>query len=617
MRVTGIIFFALSLLFFSGCSSTSNQSSLQDELTIYGITLGSTKDDVVDKFGVPTTKKQRDKVIQYKYKDYDFLFANDSVVSITSGDIEFKSNRGIGIGGTYQEVIDAYKDFELLQIDIDREPVIIIKSGSNLIVFNFNIEITDMIKESNKLHKDYNQLNKVYRMSFIRVENLKQLMGKSFEDLKGSVESNANKTINQTNYSSIGDSSGIENTLEGAVYANDIEKVRYLLSNGANPNTTDFEGRSILWIAKNEGFNEIADLLEKSGAKSVDDSVVEITKAIKESDATKVTQLLNNGVDPNSLSGEGYPLLTYSIMLNNLEVTGLLLDRGANPNKTEEKAFMTPLMRAAFEGNMEIVKTLVEAGADVNATNFLGETALMKAVNYDSADVVEYLLSKGANPNLQDNQGKTASDLAMDYGSQQTSNILSSKKIPDNGGGYFRYSFELNDKDGKPFIVRIFSDNESTYVEQTGWAGANEGDRIYKGRYLMNLSEIGKVKGQPLKLFDEAEIEFNSSREMVYKIKSNFSGQPDILVVTQHGSSSGVIARFFYVRAGELRPIKIKWPEEQTMELFLQDVQNPEYMVFKTKDYSNVDGKTYFFSWSFDTKEDMWFLTETKVEQFN
>ncbi|WP_242773441.1 hypothetical protein [Brevibacillus parabrevis] len=75
MRVTGIIFFALSLLFFSGCSSTSNQmnqSSLQDELIIYGITLGSTKDDVVDKFGVPTTKKQRDKVIQYKYKDYDF-----------------------------------------------------------------------------------------------------------------------------------------------------------------------------------------------------------------------------------------------------------------------------------------------------------------------------------------------------------------------------------------------------------------------------------------------------------------------------------------------------------------------------------------------------------------
>ncbi|WP_338463077.1 hypothetical protein V5G20_01710 [Brevibacillus borstelensis] len=114
MRVTGIIFFALSLLFFSGCSSTSNQmnqSSLQDELIIYGITLGSTKDDVVDKFGVPTTKKHRDKVIQYKYKDYDFLFANDSVVSITSGDIEFKSNRGIGIGNTYQEVIDAYKDF--------------------------------------------------------------------------------------------------------------------------------------------------------------------------------------------------------------------------------------------------------------------------------------------------------------------------------------------------------------------------------------------------------------------------------------------------------------------------------------------------------------------------
>ncbi len=495
--------------------------------------------------------------------------------------------------------------------------MIIIKSSPNLIIFNFNIEVTDMIKESNKLNKDYNQLNKVYRMSFIRVENLKQLMGKSFEDLKGSVENNANKTINQTNYSLIDDSSGIENTLEGAVYANDIEKVRSLLSAGANPNSTDFEGRSVLWIAKNEGFNEIADLLEKSGAISVDDRVVEITKAIKESDATKVTQLLTDGVDPNILGGEGYPLLTHSVLLNNLEITKLLLERGANPNKTEENAFMTPLMRAAFQGNANIVSILVEAGADVNATNSLGETALMKAVTYDSVDVVEYLLSKGANPNLQDNQGKTASDLATDYGSQQTSNILSSKKTPDNGDGYFRYSFELNDKDGKPFTVYIYSENESTYVEQTGWAGANEGDRIYKGRYLINLSEMGKVKGQKLKLFDEEEIEFNSSREMVYKIKSNFPGQPDILVVTQHGSSSGVIARLFYVRAGELRPIKIRWPDGPTMELFLQDIQNPKYMVFQTKDYSNVDGNTYFFSWSFDSKEDMWFLTETKIEQFN
>ena len=60
------------------------------------------------------------------------------------------------------------------------------------------------------------------------------------------------------------------------------------------------------------------------------------------------------------------------------EVVKLLIEKGAEVNRTD-KAGVTALMAASEQGHGEIVKLLIEKGAEVNRTDEAGETALMVA----------------------------------------------------------------------------------------------------------------------------------------------------------------------------------------------------------------------------------------------
>jgi ankyrin repeat protein len=54
------------------------------------------------------------------------------------------------------------------------------------------------------------------------------------------------------------------------------------------------------------------------------------------------------------------------------------------------------------EIDVEFVKILIRAGANINAQNNKGETSLLKAAWILNTPSVKYLLEKGADPNLGD-----------------------------------------------------------------------------------------------------------------------------------------------------------------------------------------------------------------------
>lgn len=71
----------------------------------------------------------------------------------------------------------------------------------------------------------------------------------------------------------------------------------------------------------------------------------------------------------------------------------------------------TPLNDAAFRGNLEIAKLLLNRGADVNATNRDGNTGLISAAFMCRTEVVRLLLEKGASTGHKNNRGETVIEI--------------------------------------------------------------------------------------------------------------------------------------------------------------------------------------------------------------
>ncbi|MEA5592963.1 ankyrin repeat domain-containing protein [Rivularia sp. UHCC 0363] len=137
----------------------------------------------------------------------------------------------------------------------------------------------------------------------------------------------------------------------------------------------------------------------------------------------KVEQLLAAGADANAITECGKSALMLAAMYGHKSVMEALLDAGADPNLGSEEEFeegTTALMCIAssfFASNRaEVIKLLVNRGADVNARNDNGETAMIVACN--NADSVKALIEAGADVNLQDNEGNTVMMLA-DWSVQQ------------------------------------------------------------------------------------------------------------------------------------------------------------------------------------------------------
>jgi ankyrin repeat protein len=163
----------------------------------------------------------------------------------------------------------------------------------------------------------------------------------------------------------------------------DIAAVRTLLKQRADVNAVDIEGMTALHWAAHWDNLEAVKLLLAAGANA---------KAAN-----------RYGVTP----------LHEASTVSNVQMIEALLKAGANPNAAYG-AGETPLMTAARTGNVASVKTLLAHGADINATEeFRGQTALIWATTENHPEVVKLLIERGANVN-----GRTTK---LEFGNPKTS----------------------------------------------------------------------------------------------------------------------------------------------------------------------------------------------------
>lgn len=145
--------------------------------------------------------------------------------------------------------------------------------------------------------------------------------------------------------------------------------------------------------------------------------------------ADELAELFGQGLPANLRNDKGDSLLMLAAYNGQVEATRVILEAGGDPELGNDRG-QTPLAGAAFKGARAIVELLLAHGAAVDATGDGTRTALMTAAMFDRTEIVGLLLAHGADPDLRDASGRSAADMALAMGAQDTPAQLAAVKRP-------------------------------------------------------------------------------------------------------------------------------------------------------------------------------------------
>lgn len=101
--------------------------------------------------------------------------------------------------------------------------------------------------------------------------------------------------------------------------------------------------------------------------------------------------LIESGADIFDFDNEGVSIFDMAITYNNIEMVAYLINQGVDINKTKRRSGFTALMAASCYGRVEIVKLLLEQGANQYATDSKGFSAVDFARKMNKKSVLELL----------------------------------------------------------------------------------------------------------------------------------------------------------------------------------------------------------------------------------
>ncbi|XP_030375768.1 ankyrin repeat and KH domain-containing protein mask isoform X4 [Scaptodrosophila lebanonensis] len=211
-------------------------------------------------------------------------------------------------------------------------------------------------------------------------------------------------------------SSGFSRSLVAACTDNDVNTVKRLLCKG-NVNLNDAsastdDGESLLSMACSAGYYELAQVLLAMSAAQVEDKGQKDSTPLMEAASAGhldiVKLLLNHNADVNAHCATGNTPLMFACAGGHVDVVKVLLKHGANVEEQNENGH-TPLMEAASAGHVEVAKVLLEHGAGINThSNEFKESALTLACYKGHLDMVRFLLQAGADQEHKTDEMHTA-----------------------------------------------------------------------------------------------------------------------------------------------------------------------------------------------------------------
>lgn len=241
---------------------------------------------------------------------------------------------------------------------------------------------------------------------------------------------------------------------EAACYG-ELDIVKFLLEQGANPDSQNKHGKTPLFRATYNGHEEVVRFLLESGANPKTDAGIggeevgkygtPATKALIAGWSPEETQARQEGLSALQKLAKPWPRLLLEASRSG-DAEAALLIAGAVPVERTELAGPAALLgtivdfenmadalwNACTMGHAEVAKVLLEAKANANSFSETGLTCLMIACRKGHNSVVKLLLENGAKTYLRSGQERLALDYAREGGGSAESTLLDHcRKIKD------------------------------------------------------------------------------------------------------------------------------------------------------------------------------------------
>lgn len=256
--------------------------------------------------------------------------------------------------------------------------------------------------------------------------------------------------------------------LHYAIQSGRVDLLELLLSKGNCHNTTNDYGETALHVAVKKNKYDIARILLRHDATDANvmdcngNSPLHSAVSVDIPNLKIVRLLLDNGANPNVRANEESDVPLYNpVIHNNHQLMRLLINKGADVNAKD--AGGNPLLHIAVEDAVgwdspvssdiviPTVRILLESGADIDALDNNGKPILYTAVHAFKPAIFNMLINKGAKINSQDSDGKTA----LHYAAEE--NHIRVIKFLLAHGADKRIRDKNNDP---PFNLALFNRNE-------------------------------------------------------------------------------------------------------------------------------------------------------------